>query len=169
MNLPISQFSLLRNYLEPTLGATFNVRIIAFRIAAIVPIIRRLGLSLNHILPLNVNRGRSNGRCNDRRISIRRRITVGRRKTTGRIPIVRPGPEKTAQAIPNYPRSHHGTISSSPSAAIVMMAMMPMIVMTIVTVVTSAVRPYRPSRNRAQQHESHTHQFHFFHISLRWG
>jgi hypothetical protein len=145
MNLPVRRFSLLRNYLEPALRATFNVGIIALRIAAIVPVIRGLGLglslSIHHLLPLNVNRGRSNRCCNDRRISICRRvtvggrITVGTRKATGRIPIVWPGAKKTAQAIPKQPRSHHGAISNSPSA-MVMVAMM-----MVVTVMTPPVRP----------------------------
>ena len=47
----------LRRYLQPAAGAIFNVRIIAFRVAAVMPVIRRLGLrlDLHNFLPLNIH------------------------------------------------------------------------------------------------------------------
>jgi hypothetical protein len=47
----------LRRYLQPAAGAIFDVGIIAFRVAAVMPVIRRLGLrlDLHNFLPLNIH------------------------------------------------------------------------------------------------------------------
>src|SRR5574340_1674700 len=74
-----SLFSLgLGRYLQPASGAIFDVGIIAFRTAAIVPVTRGLRLRLDlHGLLLDIygrrrNRRRDGGRC----ITIRRRVAI---------------------------------------------------------------------------------------------
>jgi hypothetical protein len=62
----------LRRYLQPALGAFLDVRIIAVRISAIIPIIRGLWRLRLHILALNIHGRRGRNGC--RRITIVRRI-----------------------------------------------------------------------------------------------
>ena len=64
----------LRSDLYPALGTVFHVGIVAFRIAAVMPVVGCLGLRSLRYFPLYVNRRcrrhRNYGRIGDRRITV---------------------------------------------------------------------------------------------------
>ncbi len=79
--------------MHPAIGAIFDVGIVAFRVAAIVPIISRTSLwrNLYDLLLLDINRRRC-GHRNDRRIAVIRRIP--RIPAIPAIPAVSPIPRR---------------------------------------------------------------------------
>jgi hypothetical protein len=79
----------LRRYLQPALGAFLDIRIIAVRISAIIPIISGLWRWRLHILTLDIHRRR--GRDGRRRITIVRRIIT----VTAAPTIIRTAPTPT--------------------------------------------------------------------------